>query len=91
LSKNPITTPILSLYLFGLINRALDRTSLHSPLCKLILDYFYLNKNSFMTKIKDELPREGSTFDPIILLGVQRTPDQQRLLERDTELQSRTN
>jgi hypothetical protein len=89
--QNPITTPILSLYLFGLINRAFDRTSLHSPLRKLILDYFYLNKNSFTTKIRDEPPREGSTFDAIILLGVQRPPDQQRLLERDTELQSRTN
>jgi hypothetical protein len=43
---------------FELISQALDRTSPHAPLCTLILDYVpfdYLDKNSFMTRIRDEL------------------------------------
>ena len=43
---------------FELISQALDRTSPHAPLCTLILDYVssdYLAKNSFMTRIRDEL------------------------------------
>ena len=80
---------------FELINQAFDRTSLHVPLRTLILDYVsfdYLDKNSFMTRIRDELLREGSTFDVIIFLeAFKRPPNQRRLPKRDTELQSRTN
>jgi hypothetical protein len=56
---------------FKPINPALDRASLHVPLRTLILNYVsfnYLDKNSFMTRIRDELLREGSTFGVIVFL-----------------------
>jgi hypothetical protein len=56
---------------FELINPALDRTSLHAPLRTLILDYVsfdYLNKNSFIARIRGELLHEGSALDVTIFL-----------------------
>ena len=79
---------------FELINQALGRTSLRALLRTLILDYVsfdYLDKNSFMTRIRDELLREGSTFDVIIFLEAFKDRQTNNDYQRDTELQSRTN
>jgi hypothetical protein len=69
--QNPKGSPDPEPLPFELTNQALDRASLPAPLHTLILDYVsfdYLNKNSFMTRIRDELLHEGSAFDVIIFL-----------------------
>lgn len=63
---------------FELINQALDRTSLHAPLRKLILDHVsfdYLDKNSFI----------------IFLEAFKDHQTNNDCQKRDTELQPRTN